>query len=1436
MIPVNDPNLINDLEDQSAGREAPTGASLPTQQLSGVDNDAWVYKTEDASILDTAGQKLKTAWRGFLESQASPENSNFANRMTQLQAEEYKQSREKLGIVGQVGADLTALGAAIPAGMVNPYLGGAVAAGVYTAENLANQAVEGQQADLGSAFGYGAAAGAADLATGGLAGRFRAGMTAAKPLAATTGFLPTSLGQRAAHAAKQAAPGIGLNVAEDASAAIAGNAFSNLAVGKNWDEGIGEAALMGGVGGQAIRGSLAGLNKARQTLPNIGGQKVAEDIKNLKTESGFTPTDSFTGESFGYNNQYAEMVDTINNSTDPSVRSETINAAVNMAAKSGGRAADLLVLKMAQKDGLPLMDHAFDVNLTQGMEADGATYNLADEIGISQKERRISGEIAENAQPARFGRDKAVREGLTKEADQDLFKKKFDVLDTKMRKPFNDNIALIEEQIDIAKNNPSVDPARLDKLSELRTNLRALRSDVNSYTGSEKKDMTGDLRINARRSMEIASELGILGDLKGIDGGFNPLVDAMAIDRLERISRSRMPGIHQGTPTKHKNKFLGSGPVGNTVDAALVMTGNLPAAIARRAVGLVTDEALAHSSQRALRKSREITSQRLAGIDRAMEARKTAAMEAGDAKSTADISAVQLANEGINTSSVAQGVDDVVAQMDQPVQSPVDQEVARSAPLAARDPRQMMTKEEILAVDEVAKTDPQGAEQLAQEIMAQKSSPVPAREPVRPTPEVAPELIVEPPVPGAMSQGMVKEPTAPKIQEPEVESTVTPEPEIIPEPEVAPEAPRSDSKGMAKKPKQAQVEEPEVAPAKTEEVTEPTVEPEAKTSATELVRQPLKKMRDEFSELSNNQKREMLKTNPEKYHEMERAKNDLKELNTIVERVSSQLDTTPDVISGIVQDLGGMKGIREALRDPEVNVDPRTFVHDKTRDLMRLKKKEAHAKVEDLRKLASEKKPVTEADIATKQIDAREELRSLGFKPDEVDTAFKAAGVKDSVSDFDPKIVKNWAKTQQKQRLDEANALAKEASDNARRAAQASKEYASKVMDEGKRKNLESDIREQITAFEGVVKSKTAESKDKISARSKLKDLEEALDNVTTKQEAISKEAKAKAEAAKEKAQAMEAAKAEADRLKKASKETQEKMKEGVEEKATIAEVKAKVKDEIADMDDITLQEAAKDIAELDKAVKDYSAPEVKGVTDAIADELRARGQKDEGDYISAFSRILAKAEQRKAKYPDNKEFWILGDEKQELQKLMNKKEGGSFMGNLQKQLSLRFFGDAEAGPTYIRLSQSEIDSRIAKGALGSDDIVVKPTWKQKGRLVNKSQAGNTSENAPVPKEPSTQKPPKEDLSSKKPTEASRSYKAGKLTSSERDGVAKAIKSFTGKELKPSFKETLYGEKFSKDPKGPINKSVYQLWQTHLSDKEMNVALNTLSNMRKKKK
>ncbi|MGL5013796.1 MAG: hypothetical protein ACRC6V_05820 [Bacteroidales bacterium] len=1344
-----------------------------------------MYAADDGSVMDTIGSKFSVLKADFINKYASEEHSQFAQRNVQRKIEEAKAEEAKLGMAGQLVAGAAPLAPIIAAGLVNPALGAATATGIYSADIAAQQAMKTGRSDYQSSLGYGTLTGAADLATGGVAGRFRAALPAAAPLAKR----------------------VGINVAEDATGAMAGQAFTNMATGEDWNEGLGTAAVMGSAAGGAVRGGLHGYNKARGTASNMFGENAIKDIHTLKKDIGITPTENFVNESYAFNNQAGQKMNDIVNARNVEERDANIDAFVNMSAQGAGRAADLDAMSLAKEYKIPFLDTSFDISVPTGLSRKSGEYRLADEMDISDKEIFVAGEGAAYAHVSRFGRKKAVKEGSSKEADEAEFKTTFDKAMGDIKGRFMDNNGIIDRMIDVESRQPNVDKSYMKRLTSLQTDAYSLNTMMDQYV-NQGLDVSTNIEIAAGRMMREASDLGILQELTGISGkpgSFSPIKDIMTIDRLSKMAKARMPNVTHASPNKFKNSMLGTGGMGTAVDVGLVASGMGGLAMLRRGVATAAEEGIAKRSRTKLKNLKSKTMGRLEAAERAVEARKQQAMAEGDTGTAADIAAAQLTDGGIDvppTRGNAGG------------ESIVDQSLAdsasKSSPLIPKEPGPWQKPESTVRED-AAQADIEAqaalqAQQMAEAEAVARSEPVPAATPTRPTPtpEVAPQTD-----PAMMSRSMAAQPEltpearkaqlAAALQErileqqaakaaPEPEPTTAAEWEAQQKAdwdarEAGIEASRTPSSELSGKPKQPQAPEPKAAP-------EPVQDAPKRTSSKDLATRPLERDKSFYENMSSNDKTNMLRTDPERLKDLRNADADLTKTNTIIDTMAHQNKMSPGVAATYLNEMGGLRGIRDSIKEQNLDLTPEQFVTRRIKELEREKAAQVKEKLNKpkqeaekvVQKMEDENVKADEAVvIADKHIKTREELNSLGYDKSTIDEAFSNTKATDTTKDFDPKIVKNWAKTLSKQVADEAKEAVAEATAKAKELSQRATALAKKVMDDGERSRIENDLRDQIDAHKGVVSKKGVDGAAKARSREQMQNLQRKLDEVSETQNKARKEAQEAQKKAQDAASVNEERVREFEKIQKKNQARMEKLKETAKDverlntqkdairdamkaeganeaeiekylvnqfpfqdrslgnsqfvaardkglaqvkKRKDAETKAaseKLKEELEAMDDAEIEIVAKDLLGMKTKVADYSSPETQAMLETVIKQLADRGQTFESGYMKLFAGIVAKGEVRKKQFPNDRKQWVSHDDKASLQRMMSQKEGGSWMGNLQKQLSAHFFGDSNLGSKYFTRPESEIQN-IAE--TGDSDIVAKPKkdFKKIARKVNKSQ------------------------------------------------------------------------------------------------------------------
>lgn len=1029
---VNDPQLLEMLNNPLSGKEASTEAFPVNEE-----------PAEDGSILTTAGKHLKRMSSAYLAANVSPEFSNYANARMERSSRELKEEQAKLGVAGNIAAGAISALPAIGLGIANPYAGAAAAMTMGTGEALARQYEDTGEFDKGSAYLGGAAMGAIDLATGKAANLARAGLAGR----AAGQALPTTapLAQR-----------VGVNLTEDVTSNVGGDAMINLASGRDWDEGLTESAIGGAVAGTALRGSLAGLNKATNTPLNEWGKGSIESVQNL-FKRDLAPNKTYTDEVVGYNNLQKDLQDKIQNEVDPSVRSDLIEASINMSSRQGGQAADIMMMKMADEYGLTLTDGAFDVNFTQGLSRGGPEYNLGQSVGLTGKQMQASARQIENVQPVRFGRDKLATKNLTKETDQQNFQDTYKKIDGIMKGSYSANISEVGKMIREAEFSPNVTQAEIRELSKLQTALRGLERDMQSYTGNKKTDTSIDIQNNAREAIRIANELGIANRLMGVDGkagSWDPIAGVMAIDRLERVARQRMPNVHQGTPSSGKDQAgKGAGGLGTALDVAGLVTGNIWAPMARHAGKSI----IARKSIRDLRKNKERGTARVKGLIEAStpKSRAEAGLQAGDISAAAKGAEADLAEVGLTPPVTEPSVVPTQVAPEAPTTT-VEPTVAKTAPVPTRAPK--------------ARQEP-----------VQEPTPAPAPQPekmarkprtIKKAGELAEAKATKDKV-DEMDGGIV-EPITNKVEvqdvTPKKSRALSPDKIAKAEkaPEPTPEAPKKpvDSSEIARKPatpkkEEKLTEEPTEAPKKVEEES-PAVEEKPKTSSTELVTNPLKKKADRLDNMSPKE-RAALPT--EELRELRRAKEDLQEVESLSDSLSSQFKTTKDEIMSHIKDAGGMDGLRKANKEAgHKDSNVRQFLANRIREIEDLKKAEVKDKLDALRTQVKEKVAPVKGDdsiasskLADKHGTVRSRLEASGYDKEIIDEALKRGGASDTSKDFDVTTVNKWAQTLNKEKVAKAKEEAKTAEDAAKVAAEAAKKKDQKWLVDQYLKGLKVD-------------------------------------------------------------------------------------------------------------------------------------------------------------------------------------------------------------------------------------------------------------------------------------------------------------------------------------------------------------------------------------------
>lgn len=773
---INDPDLLNQLEGG-----APEGAATsfgaapqpmqPQQLQTPQPENNGITRTGGGSILNTMQSKWSLDYQNILAANVDdPSLSNYARKRAKAQLEDYQQQAAKLNtaenLVAGIGGALPAIGA----GIINPILGGAVAAGQGYAGTLGAQLENQGEYDNTKALMAGGAMGLLDAATGGLTNRAKAALPAAGPLSR-----------------------IGINAAEDVTSNVGAQAFENMASGRNWSEGIGDAAMFGAAGGMALRGTLAGLNRAMGRPVNQGGQDAINEVANLQN-SGYNPSNDLQGNAMGYRNMKSDMdseIASFDQTADGQMAAnDVINKQIDLAISEGGDAATLDAISMMQAADLDIIDSMYDIEVPAGLSrtADNMR-NPGLQIGLTKEQMRKAGTAQQEAHAGKRSQE-AIDKGLTRDADELKFQ---DRMIKKVLSPargtFKTNPNYVKNLI-VKAESDGMPKQYVDKLKMVHKDLSDISNLMEDYTGDKKTDITDSLRITMQRLKPLVNELGLQQDLlnvRGQAGKWDPITDIMTFDRLESFARARMPSVHRASPNKFKT---GGGQaaqgLGNVMDISAMLSGNFALPIARRAISSLNKERKARKSQRSLADVKKMGRQRAADIVAADEASIAQNIRKGDMESAAAASA-----NALNTSGIATGEMGTIADSSSVIDtSGVDaaSSAMDSAPITP-------------AVD------------IPTEVPVQTSRPV---SPTRPAASTKPAPEPEAPKPKSDSKKMAPSgKTKDATKKPEPESTPEPVKEETPKKErrklnarqakkvekKAAEAPQSDSQPLTRKEK-----------------------------------------------------------------------------------------------------------------------------------------------------------------------------------------------------------------------------------------------------------------------------------------------------------------------------------------------------------------------------------------------------------------------------------------------------------------------------------------------------------------------------------------------------------------------------------------------------------------------------------------------------------
>lgn len=539
---------------------------------------------EESSILGTAWEKIKLQHESLLAAQVTdPEISQYAKNQYTKQYQNWQKEYNKLGTMSQIGSDIVGAAPAIAAFVSTPITGlGGLAAGAAlsgtqaTADALQAQYEEGSDWNMRHAVGAGAATAVTDLALGGL-GTKAAGMAARKFAA------PGAVG--VSSAMRGVAPVATDVLVADSGSAAASQIYQNLASGRNWNENIGTAALIGAGAGGAIRGAVKGSGNLSQSLGfdfNKGGEGAAARAASVNMKNGTEANSDFMkgfvdkeNAAEGLRSKISEMdVD------DPDLGAN-ISAYNGLMSQKAGDAAIVDFAEMIPD--LHINTKGFDVNV-------GGKNVGRDILNMSQDTMNDAKINTSRVKKSFFQTKRGEsKEGLSQEAFDEKVADTYEPILQKGRGNLTKNQTAIEEEI-LKAQQIGAPATHQEELRDLLSLYKEMISTGNQSMKSPAKsvDVTDRMTYLSNKFRDQSIKLG-MGDqftgFSGRKGDYEPLRDFMLEKAVWDSAHAQSPSFANRTADSLKDtggdKFSN---VGFKVGLG-VMTGGLStsAAAARRA-------------------------------------------------------------------------------------------------------------------------------------------------------------------------------------------------------------------------------------------------------------------------------------------------------------------------------------------------------------------------------------------------------------------------------------------------------------------------------------------------------------------------------------------------------------------------------------------------------------------------------------------------------------------------------------------------------------------------------------------------------------------------------------------------------------------------------------------------------------------------------------
>lgn len=681
---ITDPELLAELESSSQN----TGGG-PQGLPSGAPEGQMPEQTQQQSpgffqgMSEAPGHAMEAmggAWNAYAAEAAragkDEDLSRYSEKKLKANLSKMQDAESKMGMGAQIGSGIiqslpVAASMVVPGGQGAGVARLAALGATSYGQNVGNVLVEQEKTGYGRDYEQAKSAGAkmagTDLALGML----------------PTGAIKGATGKIAADAAVGGASGAQQTV------------HTNLATGRDWNEGIVEGTVMGGVAG----GGLSGLNQAMGVNWNQAGKDAVQNIKNFGRNNTHTPSRSLQEDYVEYNNINQDLNQRIKETPPGEELNSLVEQKFNVDRQGVQEASIVDAANLLNEAGVKTDLGFFDYEVPT-FDGTGFRGHAAELMGSTRRTATDANVVSRKARKG-LGTSDAMDKGLTFASSmKDLQVKGKDIIGKSVG-TMQQNVDSITNQIRAAKeanlnaktdpNAVPVDETYIAKMTLLQDYMKNINANYSKYLSSQRVQNFKTLEDDAKQAYRLAAELGVMKDLvdiQGKPGSFDPIKGLATIDHMYHQVKAKYPQFTMGTPDVVKEATQ---PLFTRTDImGTVATGGAYAAVS--AGRIATRPFTAALSQRRLRKQQEAGSSFVKGITGKLNEAAAAKRDADALKAEADIVKAE------NDVAIAQAKAEASA-----VKAEAD--IAKEAEITAKEVKDSAARERTTARSEQLKSD-----------------------------------------------------------------------------------------------------------------------------------------------------------------------------------------------------------------------------------------------------------------------------------------------------------------------------------------------------------------------------------------------------------------------------------------------------------------------------------------------------------------------------------------------------------------------------------------------------------------------------------------------------------------------------------------------------------------------------------------------------------